>query len=49
MGILTDDDGLVDAALADLLALPLDRRLQLDPQRDVNYLLIKHHIGQVGI
>ncbi|KAJ7675089.1 superkiller protein 3 SKI3 [Mycena rosella] len=46
MGILTDDDGLVDAALADLLALPLDRRLELDPQRDVNYLLTKHHIGQ---
>ncbi|KAJ7502768.1 TPR-like protein [Mycena galericulata] len=46
MGILTDDDGLVDAALADLLALPLDRRLQLDPRRDVNYLLTKHHIGQ---
>ncbi|KAJ6607768.1 superkiller protein 3 SKI3 [Mycena sp. CBHHK59/15] len=46
MGILTDDDGLVDAALADLLALPLDRRLQLDPRRDVNYLLIQHHIGQ---
>jgi superkiller protein 3 len=47
MGILTDDEGLVDAALADLLALPLDRRLELDPQRDVNYLLTKHHIGQV--
>ncbi|KAJ7782973.1 TPR-like protein [Mycena metata] len=46
MGILTDDDGLVDAALADLLALPLDRRLELDPRRDVNYLLTKHHIGQ---
>ncbi|KAJ7124904.1 superkiller protein 3 [Mycena epipterygia] len=46
MGILTDDDGLVDAALADLLSLPLDRRLELDPQRDVNYLLTKHHIGQ---
>ncbi|KAJ7188466.1 TPR-like protein [Mycena filopes] len=46
MGILTDDDGLVDAALADLLTLPLDRRLELDPRRDVNYLLAKHHIGQ---
>ncbi|KAJ7497133.1 TPR-like protein [Mycena latifolia] len=46
MGILTNDDGLVDAALADLLSLPLDRRLELDPQRDVNYLLTKHHIGQ---
>ncbi|KAJ7755694.1 superkiller protein 3 [Mycena maculata] len=49
MGILTDDDGLVDAALADLLALPLDRRLQLDPRRDVNYLLTNHHIGQENV
>ncbi|KAF8170200.1 superkiller protein 3 SKI3 [Mycena galopus ATCC 62051] len=49
MGILTHDEGLVDAALADLLALPLDRRLELDPQRDVNYLLTKHHIGQGNV
>ncbi|KAF7375997.1 Antiviral protein [Mycena sanguinolenta] len=49
MGILTDDEGLVDAALADLLALPLDRRLELDPQRDVNYLLTKHRIGQGNV
>ncbi|KAJ7647495.1 superkiller protein 3 [Roridomyces roridus] len=46
MGILTDDDTLVDAALAEVLALPLDKRLELDPRRDVNYLLTKHHIGQ---
>lgn len=46
MGILTEDDGLVDAALTDLLSLPLDRRLKLDPQRDVDYLLTNHHIGQ---
>jgi hypothetical protein len=49
MGILTDDDGLVEAAVGDLLALPLDRRLELDPQRHINYLLTKHHIGQVSV
>jgi hypothetical protein len=48
MGILTDDDSLVDAALSELLALPLERRHELDPRRDVNYLLIQHHLGQVG-
>lgn len=48
MGILTDDDGLVDAALSEILALPLERRYELDPGREVDYLLIQHHLGQVG-
>ncbi|KAJ7251764.1 TPR-like protein [Mycena haematopus] len=48
MGILTDDESLVDAALADLLALPLDRRFELDPQRDVNYLLTSTTLGRCG-
>jgi superkiller protein 3 len=48
MGILTDDDSLVDAALSELLALPLERRHILDPRRDADYLLIQHHLGQVS-
>ena len=47
MGILTDDDSLVDAALSEILSLPLERRHALDPCRDVDYLLIQHHLGQV--
>lgn len=47
MGILTEDDGLVDAALSEILALPLERRHELDPSRDVDYLLVQHHLGQV--
>lgn len=47
MGILTDDDDLIDAALSEILALPLDQRLARDPRRDVTYLLIQHHLGQV--
>lgn len=47
MGILTEDDSLVDAALSEILSLPLDRRHILDPRRDVTYLLIQHHLGQV--
>lgn len=49
MGVLTNDDDLVDAALSEILALPLDQRYSRDPQRDVAYLLIQHHIGQVRI
>ncbi|KAJ7594704.1 TPR-like protein [Mycena floridula] len=46
MGILTEDDSLIDAALSEILALPLERRHQLDPKRDVGYLLMQHHLGQ---
>ncbi|KAJ3849717.1 superkiller protein 3 [Lentinula lateritia] len=46
MGILTDDESLIDAALSEILALPVDRKLELDPQRNVDYLLIQHYLGQ---
>ena len=48
MGILTDDDSLIDAALSEILALPLERRHELDPLRGVDYFLIQHHLGQVS-
>lgn len=48
MGILTDDDSLVDAALSEILALPPDQRLARDPDREVTYLLVQHHLGQVS-
>lgn len=48
MGILTNDDGLVDAALSEMLSLPLDQRVAKDPHHDVDGLLVKHHLGQVG-
>lgn len=46
MGILTDDAGLVDAALSELLALPLEERQARDPRRDVDYLLMQHELAQ---
>ncbi|KZT27982.1 TPR-like protein [Neolentinus lepideus HHB14362 ss-1] len=49
MGILTDDDDLVDATLSEIVSLPVDRRHGLDPARDVTQLLIKHHLGQNNI
>ena len=47
MAILTDDDGLVDAALSEVMALPIDQKHKLDSQRDVDYLLIQHGLSQV--
>ena len=48
MGILTGDDGLIDAALSELKSLPLDLRHRRDPQRDYSYILKQHHLGQVS-
>ena len=48
MGILTEDDNLVDAALSEILALPLDRRRVRDQRRDVTYLLIQQKLEQVS-
>ncbi|PCH43840.1 hypothetical protein WOLCODRAFT_138620 [Wolfiporia cocos MD-104 SS10] len=49
MGILTDDDSLVDAALSEILELSVDQRLERDPGRDVPYLLVQHHLAQCDI
>jgi len=46
MGILTEDDNLVDAALSEIQSLPIERRQELDPGRDVTYLLVQHHLSQ---
>ncbi|EIM82722.1 uncharacterized protein STEHIDRAFT_63802 [Stereum hirsutum FP-91666 SS1] len=46
MGILTEDDGLIDAALSEILSLPLDKRHERDPERDVDYLLTQHSLAQ---
>jgi hypothetical protein len=46
MGILTEDDNLVDAAISEILGLSLEQRYRLDPQGNITYLLIQHHLGQ---
>ncbi len=48
MGILTADNSLVDAALSEILALPLDQKRNLGPHRHVDYLLIQHYLSQVS-
>lgn len=47
MGILTEDESLVDAALSEIQSLSIERRQELDPRRDVTYLLVQHHLGRV--
>ncbi|KIY52714.1 hypothetical protein FISHEDRAFT_69529 [Fistulina hepatica ATCC 64428] len=49
MGILTEDESLVDAALTEIISLEPAKQRKLDPQRDVQYLLMKHYIGQNNI
>ncbi|KXN90207.1 Superkiller protein 3 [Leucoagaricus sp. SymC.cos] len=46
MGILTDDESLIDAALSEVLGLPLDQRQELDTNREVDYLLVQHYLSQ---
>jgi superkiller protein 3 len=48
MGILSADDSLVDAAVSEILALPLERRRLLDPAKEVPYLLAQHQLAQVS-
>ena len=47
MGTLLADEGLLDAALSEILSMPLNRRHELDPTRDVDSLLLRHHLSQV--
>ncbi|KAJ3567050.1 hypothetical protein NP233_g6613 [Leucocoprinus birnbaumii] len=49
MGILTGDESLIDAALSEVLGLPLDQRQELDTNREVDYLQVQHHLslGQI--
>ncbi|KAI0305418.1 TPR-like protein [Multifurca ochricompacta] len=46
MGILTGDDSLIDAALSELISLPIDLRHKRDPRRDSSYILKQHYLGQ---
>jgi hypothetical protein len=48
MGILTRDDNLVDATLSEILALPIEHKHSVDPQRKVDYLLMQHYLAQVN-
>ncbi|EFI28195.1 superkiller protein 3 SKI3 [Coprinopsis cinerea okayama7 len=46
MGILSSDEGLVDAAVSEIVALPPDERIQLDSERNVDHLLIQYHLSR---
>ena len=48
MGFISNDETLVDAALSELLDMPTEKRQQLDPADDVNYLLAQQSFLQVS-
>lgn len=47
MGSISQDEGLVEAALAEVLAKPLDVRERLGGQ-DLDRFLVQHHLGNVS-
>lgn len=48
MGILTEDESLIDAAISEIINLPLDKRQHSDPRGDINYLLIQNQLARVS-
>ncbi|RXW12392.1 hypothetical protein EST38_g13464 [Candolleomyces aberdarensis] len=46
LGILTKDEGLVDASVSEIVSLPPDERVALDSDGNVDYLLIQYHLSQ---
>lgn len=47
-GMLNLDDDLLDAALSEIRAMPIDEQRTLDPEGTVDHLLTHHHLGQVS-
>jgi hypothetical protein len=47
MGLLTDDEALIDAALSEIIGLPVEDQLRRDPGRDVESLLTNHYLAEV--
>ena len=47
MGLLTGDDDLIDAALSEIIGLPMEEQLRRDPGRDVESLLVNHYLAEV--
>ncbi|KAK2467787.1 hypothetical protein APHAL10511_000082 [Amanita phalloides] len=46
MGILSNDETLVDAALSELLGMPAEQRQALDPFDDVDHMLIQYSLAK---
>ncbi|KZT41438.1 TPR-like protein [Sistotremastrum suecicum HHB10207 ss-3] len=46
IGMLNSDEGLVDAALSEIIDLPLDVRRELDPSHTVDDILLRHSLRE---
>ena len=47
LAIVGDNGELLDAALAEILRLPIDQQIEQDPRGDIAYLISAHHKLQV--
>jgi hypothetical protein len=47
MGILTNDEGLVDAALSEIISSSTEKRLERDAGKEFDHLLSRYHLAQV--
>ncbi|CED83821.1 TPR repeat-containing protein [Phaffia rhodozyma] len=43
---LSSDSALLDATLSEILGLPQDKKKALDPNDDLDWLLVRHHLGK---
>ncbi|KAG8720783.1 Superkiller protein 3 [Ceratobasidium sp. 394] len=46
IGILNSEEDLVDAALSEILGMPPNQRQLIDPVRQVDHILVQHHLSQ---
>lgn len=47
MGLLSEDEGLIDAAVSEIVTLSIDDRHERDPNREVENLLVNHYLAEV--
>ncbi|CAE6419871.1 unnamed protein product [Rhizoctonia solani] len=49
IGTLGNEPDLVDAALSEILAMPVEKRQSLDPGRQVDRILVQHYIAEGNV
>lgn len=47
MGLLSEDEGLIDAAVSEIVTLSIEDRHERDPSREVEKLLVNHYLAEV--
>lgn len=47
MGLLSEDEGLIDAAVSEIVTLSIEDRHERDLNREVEKLLVNHYLAEV--